>query len=88
MHLSTVISKKNTVESLNIPKYDFEGVKGRICMMREVIILLFVTIVVKGIVNLMTHSKYMNVVVEPVTGYLDTSHGQILWNIETKKRQS
>ena len=28
VYLSTVISKRNTVESLNISKYDLEGVKG------------------------------------------------------------
>ena len=37
--------------------------------MREVITLPFVTIIVKGIVNLMTHLKCMNVVVKPVMGY-------------------
>ena len=40
-------------------------------MMREVVIPLFMTIVVMGIANLMTHSKCMNVVVEPVKGYSD-----------------
>ena len=34
--------------------------------MREVIFLPFVTTAIKGIVNLMTHSKCMNVVVKPV----------------------
>ena len=39
--------------------------------MMEVIILLFTTSIVKAIVNLMTHSKYVNVVVEPVMGCSD-----------------
>ena len=50
VHLSTVISKRNTVESLNIHKFDLEGVKGIVCMMREVVIPLFVALVVKGVV--------------------------------------
>ena len=59
------------MKGLNVPEYDLKGVKGKIHTMREVIILLFVTTMVKGIANLMTHSKCMNVVVEPVMGYLD-----------------
>ena len=39
--------------------------------MREVIILLYMTTIIKGIVNFMTHSKHVNVVDQPVTGYLD-----------------
>ena len=31
VHLSTVISRKNTKKGLNIPEYDLEGVKGKIC---------------------------------------------------------
>ena len=68
IHLSTVISKRNTVESLNIPEYNLEGMKGKIHMMREVVILPFAIIVVKGIVNLMMHSKYVNIIVEPIMG--------------------
>ena len=34
VHLSTVILKRNIMESLNIPKYDLEGVKGKICTIR------------------------------------------------------
>ena len=30
VHLSTVISKRNTVKSLNVPKYNFKEVKGRV----------------------------------------------------------
>ena len=71
VHLSTVIFKRNTVKGLNIPKYDPKGVKGKICIIREVVILPFITTVVKAIVNLMTDSKCVNVVVEPVMGYLD-----------------
>ena len=33
--------------------------------------MLFMTTVVKGMANLMTHSKCVNVVVKPVTGYSD-----------------
>ena len=71
VHLRTVISKRNIVESLNISKYDLKGVKGRICMMRDVVIPPFVTVMVKGVAKLTTHSKYMNVVIEPIVGYLD-----------------
>ena len=69
--LSTVISKRNSVKGLNVPKSDLEGVKGKIHTMKGAVILLFVTIVVKGIAKLMTHSKHMNVVVEPVMRYSD-----------------
>ena len=71
VNLSTVISKRNTVESLNIPKYDLKGVKGKICTMREVVIPPFVTIMVKGIANFTMHSKHVNVVVESFMGYSD-----------------
>ena len=71
VHLSTVISKRNAVKGLNIPEYDLKGVKGKIHTLREVVILSFVITVVKGIANLMTHSKYKNVAVEPVMGYPD-----------------
>ena len=40
-------------------------------MMREAVTLPFMTIMVKDIVNLLTHSKCVNVVVEPVRGYSD-----------------
>ena len=71
VHLSTVISKRNTVKGLNVPEYNVKVVKGIIHAIREVLIPPFMTTVVKGIMNLMTHSKCMNVDVEPVTGYLD-----------------
>ena len=71
VHLSTVISKRNTIKGLNIPEYNLERVNGKISIIREVIILPFVTTVVKCITNLMTHSKCMNAVVKPATGYLD-----------------
>ena len=57
------------MESLNVPEYDLKGVKGKIQMVREVVIMPFVTIVAKGVANLTMHSKHMNVVFEPVTGY-------------------
>ena len=38
VHLSTIVSKRNTMESLNIPKYGLKGVKGKIHMMRGVAI--------------------------------------------------
>ena len=66
VHLSTVISKRNIVKGPYFPKYKFQGVTGKICTISEVIILPFLTNVVKGIANLMTHSKCMNVVVMPV----------------------
>ena len=69
--LSTVISNRNTMTGLNIPKYDLKGVKGKTHTIREVVIPSFVTTVVKGIANLMTHSKCMNAVAEPVIEYLD-----------------
>ena len=71
VHLSTVISKRNTVKGLNAPKYNNEGVKGKIHTIWEIIILPFVTTVVKGIMDLMTHLKCMNVVVKPIKGYLE-----------------
>ena len=59
------------MKGLNIPEYDLKGVKGKIQTIKEVIILSFVTNVVKGIMNSTTHSKCMNVVVDAVMGYLD-----------------
>ena len=59
------------MKGLNVAKYDLRGVKGKICTVRDVLIPPFVTTVVKGITNLETHSKCMNVVVKPVTGYSD-----------------
>ena len=59
------------MKGLNIPKHDLKGVKIKICTIREVMTALFMTTVVKGTANLKTHSKYMNVVVKPVMGYLD-----------------
>ena len=64
-------SKKNTMKGLNIPEYDLKGVKDKICTVREVVIVPFMTTVVKGITNLRTHSKCVNVVVKPVLGYSD-----------------
>ena len=69
VHLTSVISKRNIVKGLNVPEYDLKRVKGKIHTIREVIILLFVTILIRGIANLMTHSKCKNVVVKPVIGY-------------------
>ena len=40
-------------------------------MMQKVVILPFVTTVVKGASQLMTHSKHVNVIIEPTAGYLD-----------------
>ena len=65
------ISKRNTVKSLNVPKCVLKGIQGKICTMREVVILPFRTTIVKGIANLMMHSQCVNVVVKPVTGYSD-----------------
>ena len=69
VHLGTIASKKNTIKGLDIPEYDFEGVKDKICKMRKVMIASFWTKVVNGIANLTTHSKCLIVVVEPVAGY-------------------
>ena len=70
VHLSTIVSKRNAVKGLDVPEYDLKGIKGKICTIREVVILLFRTTVVKGITNLMTYSKCLNVV-EPDTEYLE-----------------
>ena len=71
VHLSTEISNRNTMKSLNVPEYDLKGVKGKIHMMREVVMPPLATIMVKGAVKLMRYSKCMNVVVEPIVGYSD-----------------
>ena len=71
VHLSTVISRRNTVKSLNIPEYYLEGSKGKIHMIREVVISPLMTVVVKGVVKLITHSKCMNGIVEAIISYLD-----------------
>ena len=46
VHLSTVISKRNSMMSLNVPEYNFKGVMVKIHSMREVIIPPFVTTIV------------------------------------------
>ena len=33
-HISTVVSKRNDVKGLDIPEYDLERVKGKICTIR------------------------------------------------------
>ena len=68
------------MKGLSTPEYVLKEVKGKIHTVREVIILPFMTTVVKGIANLRTHSKCVNVLVEPLRGYLDhiamaTSYG-------------
>ena len=68
------------MKDLDIPEYDLEGVKGKIHTLRKVIILPFGTTVVKGITNLLTHPKCLNVVVELILSYLEhiamaTSYG-------------
>ena len=71
VHLSTVLSKTNTVESLSISMHDLKGVKGKIGMMQTVVILPFTTIRVKGVAQLITHSRYMNVIIKPNAGNSD-----------------
>ena len=71
VHLSTIVSKRNTVKGLDVPQYDLEGVKGKIFTIREVVTSLLGTTVVKGIANFTTHSKFLNAVVEQVMGYLE-----------------
>ena len=68
VNLGSIVSERNTVKGLDIPKYNLEGVKGKICTMRKVMIPLFETTIVEGIVNLRTHSKCLSVV-ESVAGY-------------------
>ena len=58
------------MKSLNIPEYDLKGVKGKISTMREVVNHLM-TVMVMGVVKLMTHSKCIKAVTEPITGYSD-----------------
>ena len=77
------------MKGLNIPEYNLKGVKGKICTIREVIILPFMSTVIKGITNVMTHSKCMNVVLKPVMGYSDhTATARTYGGIETKERQN
>ena len=59
------------MKSLNVPKSDLKGVNGKINTMREIVILLTRTIVVKEVVKLTAHPKFMNVFIEPAVGYLD-----------------
>ena len=81
VYLGTIVSKKNTIKGLDIPEYDFEGVKGKIHAMREVKIPLFETTVV------VTHSKCLSVVVEPVAGYSAyIAYSQVIWGVKTRER--
>ena len=59
------------MKSLNISKYSLKGVKGRVCVMGEIVIPTFMTIMVKAVAKLMTHSKHMNMVIKPIVGYSD-----------------
>ena len=43
VHLSSLISKKNNVKGQNVLEYNLKGVKGKICIIREVLILPFMT---------------------------------------------
>ena len=69
VHLGTIVSKRNTIESSIASKYDFEGKKGKVYTMSKVMIPPLGTTVVKGMANLTTHSKYFSDLVDPVTGY-------------------
>ena len=69
VYLGTTVSKRNTVKGLDIPECNLEGVKGKICTMRKVMIPPCRTTVVKGIANFTTHSKFLIAVAEPVAGY-------------------
>ena len=69
VHLSTIVSKRNTVKGLDVPRHDLKWVNGKIHTIKEVVIPPLGTTVVKGIVNLTTHSKCFNVVADQVTGY-------------------
>ena len=42
LHICTVISKRNTVKSLDVPQYDLKGVQCRVHIMREDVIPPFV----------------------------------------------
>ena len=59
------------MKGLNVSEYDLKRAKGKIYTIREVEIPPFMTTVVKGITNLITHSKCMNVLAKPVIGYAD-----------------
>ena len=65
VHISTVISKRNTVETPGIHKYDLKVVKGKIQMMQKVVIPPFMTVMVNGAAKLTIHSKHVNVIVKP-----------------------
>ena len=59
------------MKGFNSPKYDLKGIKGKVCTMTKGLIPTFGTTVVKDIMDIMTHAKCLNGVVEPVTGYSD-----------------
>ena len=69
VHLSTTVSTRNAIRSLDSPEYDIRGIKFKICTMREVVIWPLLTTVVTVMADLATHLKLMSVVVEPVIGY-------------------
>ena len=83
VHLTTVISKRNTVESLNILKYDLKGVKCRVCTIRKSCNSTICDHIGEVSCKLMTHSKCMNVLIEPIVGY-PYCHSQILRHLETR----
>ena len=79
--------KRNTVKGLNIPEYDFKGVKGKIHTIREVIILPFVTTVV-GHYELDDTFKMHECSCGASYGIFGSHcQGQILWGIKTRQRQ-
>ena len=55
VHLGTIVSKRNTVKGLDVPEYYLEGVKGKLCTMRKIVIPPFGITEVKDFVNLTTH---------------------------------
>ena len=60
VHLSTVLSKRNTVESPGIPMYHLKGVKGKINMTQKEVISPFMTMIVKGAQQLNWCLIYLN----------------------------
>ena len=87
VHLGTIVSKRNTIKGLDVPEYRLEGVKGKICTMRVVMIPPFGTTVLKA---LQTQQHIQNIYVllwSSCRIFRTHCYSQIIWGTKTRERQ-
>ena len=69
VHLSTVLSKQNTLTRFSMPEYDLDKVRGKVQTNMKVVNPPFETVILKGQVKLNMYSKHINILMEPTLGY-------------------